>query len=212
MSDAIPSAYDWAERYARNDTNWDLGAPHPELAARIAAGEMKARRAFVGGCGRGHDALALARAEARVTAIDIVPELAAGLADKLRALGGEFLVADALAFVPKEPFDLVFEHTFFARCIRPCGRNGRARAPCSRRRAGCGRWSFPSTSRPSGGPPHGRRRTISTALGPGFRLLEDALAGNARRSVRGESIGPCSRRSDSSPIAAVTVSMTPTRR
>ncbi|MEO8677010.1 MAG: methyltransferase domain-containing protein [Casimicrobiaceae bacterium] len=177
MSDTIPSSFDWADRYARNDTNWDLGMPHPELAARIAAGELHARRAFVGGCGRGHDALALARAEARVTAIDIVPALAEGLADRLRALGGEFLVADALAFVPKEPFDLVFEHTFF--CALPPTLRPRWGELARRVLAPKGRlWAlvFPfDKPLEQGGPPFGTTTDdLATALGPGFRLLEDA--------------------------------------
>ena len=110
-------ATDWSQRYQSGDTPWDLGGPHPELAARIAAGlapaERGTRRALVPGCGRGHDALALAEAGWLVTALDLVDPTAGELGAKLARLGGEHRVGDALAHAASRPYELFFEHTFF---------------------------------------------------------------------------------------------------
>jgi SAM-dependent methyltransferase len=112
---------DWAQRYRDQDTPWDRGHAHGELASRIACGRLAppkpGARAYVPGCGRGHDALALAEAGWCVTAVDIVEALAGGLRAELEPLGGEFHVGDAL-LPPDGPFDLVWEHTFLC-AIRP---------------------------------------------------------------------------------------------
>ena len=111
------NAVDWSARYQSNDTPWDLGGAHPELAARIAEGLVASpssrRRAVVPGCGRGHDALALARAGWHVTAIDFVDPTGGLLGVQLSSLGGRLLIEDALAHTPEAPYDLIFEHTFF---------------------------------------------------------------------------------------------------
>lgn len=171
----------WAERYATGDTPWDLGGPHPELARRLAAGELDprrsvARRALVAGCGRGYDALALARAGWQVTAIDGVADLEPLLAPQLRALGGTFLVADALAYTPEQPFDLVFDHTFF--CAIDVAQRA-AHGALTRRalRVGglCAALVFPvGKPHAEGGPPFGfDARDFSRALGADFELLLD---------------------------------------
>lgn len=112
---------DWAQRYRDEHTPWDRGRAHGELAARIASGQLAlpsaGARAYVPGCGRGHDAIALARAGWRVTAVDVVADLAEDLRAQLEPLGGEFHVGDALA-PPGGPFELVWEHTFLC-AIRP---------------------------------------------------------------------------------------------
>jgi len=111
------STADWSQRYQSGDTPWDLGGPHPELSARIAAGLVPSgdgqRRALVPGCGRGHDALALAEAGWLVTAIDVVDPTGGELGAALARKGGEYRVEDALAHVPRRAYDLMFEHTFF---------------------------------------------------------------------------------------------------
>ena len=35
---------DWHKRYEERDTPWDLGSAHPDLAARIARGELRPAR------------------------------------------------------------------------------------------------------------------------------------------------------------------------
>jgi len=129
---------DWAGRYASEDTPWDLGRPHPELEYRRADWQLApGATVLVPGCGRGHDALALAAAGMIVTAIDIVPEIGEVLSPRLEERGGRFLLGDALASYPGAGFDAIWEHTFFcalhpsqrsdygdmvARVLRPYGR------------------------------------------------------------------------------------------
>jgi len=110
---------DWAQHYADGDTPWDHGVEHPELAARLGAGELTVpapgARALVPGCGRGHDALALARIGWTVTALDQVAALEGVVNSKLHPLGGEYQLGDALAWTSasgEAEVDLVFDHTF----------------------------------------------------------------------------------------------------
>lgn len=110
---------DWAQRYAEGDTPWDRGVPHPELAARLARGELTppvgTARALIPGCGPGHDALALARVGWDVIAVDQVPALAGSVGKALEPLGGRFHLGDALEWSPEEgegALQLLFDHTF----------------------------------------------------------------------------------------------------
>ena len=116
---------DWAARYQADDTPWDLGGPHPELARLLEAGDLAPSagrdRALVPGCGNGHDARALAAAGWRVTALDCVRGVDAALASDLAASGGELRITDALAFDGEGAFDLVWDHTFFC-AIDPTAR------------------------------------------------------------------------------------------
>ena len=174
------SPLDWAQRYQSGDTPWDLGAAHPELIARIAAGELRSgpagRRALVGGAGRGHDALALAQAGFEVTAIDLVDAGAGELAARLAALGGTFCIEDALLHVAKLPYDLIFEHTFF--CAIDPSLRPRWGELVSRSLASDGRLCalvFPVGKPASeGGPPYGTTSVdIAAALGAKFKLAVD---------------------------------------
>lgn len=132
---------DWGERYRIEHTPWDLGCAHPTLTARLVSGELApphaGARALVPGCGRAHDALALAKAGWIVTAADLVEELRPIVEPQLAKLGGEFVSGDTLALQVDEPYELVWEHTFFcaidpeqraaygelmARAIKPGGR------------------------------------------------------------------------------------------
>ncbi len=177
---------DWAQRYQSGDTPWDLGAAHPELLARIAAGRLSMapgrRRALVGGAGRGHDALALAQAGWQVTAIDLVDATAGELAARLGSLGGNFCVEDALEHVARAPYDLIFEHTFFC-AIDPALRPRWAEL-VSRSLASDGRlWAlvFPVGKPASeGGPPYGTTAAdFAAALGAKFVLAVDEPARHA---------------------------------
>lgn len=111
------TAVDWGERYRIDHTPWDLGAAHPALIAAIESGELQppheGARAFVPGCGRAHDAFALARAGWRVTAADLVEDLRPVIEPELAPFGGDFISGDSLAIETEEPYDLFWEHTFF---------------------------------------------------------------------------------------------------
>lgn len=196
--DAGPhQSLDWAARYRTADTPWDLGGAHPELLAALGAGGDPRFEAplgcwtLVGGAGRGHDALALARAGHRVLAVDLVPDLAARLEPALAALGGRFWVGDALgdefwrglereALAPcGAGFGFIFEHTFLC-ALDPHQRPAWARLmrrvllPGGRLAA----LVFP-IDKPceQGGPPH-RLETahLAALLGPEFHLELDRPA------------------------------------
>lgn len=170
---------DWRDRYREENTPWDLGGPHPELARRLERGDPRlvprgGGRAFVPGCGRGHDALALARAGWEVVAMDAVPELEEAWPAGVGGL--RFAVGDALAY-EDEAFDLLFEHTFF--CAIP--RQSRSEYGAMARRlvapggALCA-LVFP-IDRPADreGPPHAwNAGDLAAELGPGFALEEAA--------------------------------------
>lgn len=174
---------DWSQRYRSSDTPWDKGGTHPELARRIAAGELdpprRGARALVPGCGRGYDALALARAGWRVTALDLAPEVRKWVGRKLAALGGELVIGDAFAWRTRQRYALVYEHTFFCAidpALRPqwgelvrrvLGKGGRVCAI-----------PYPTNKpRSAGGPPHRMdAKALLAALGPGFRLVTDEPA------------------------------------
>ncbi len=179
MSDD-PTSVDWAAHYSEGTTPWDCGEAHPELAARLASGELlpprPGARALVPGCGRGHDALALAMAGWCVTALDLVASLDAELGPRLAGHGGRFAAGDALAW-EGEQVDLLFDHTFFC-AIDPLQRPGFG-ALAGRSVAPGGSvvsLLFPvGKSVQEGGPPHAMDlEAVGEALGSAFSCVEHA--------------------------------------
>jgi SAM-dependent methyltransferase len=175
------TAVDWAERYREGNTPWDRGHEHAELARRLASGQLApphpSASCYVPGCGRGHDARALCRAGWRVTAKDIVAELAEEVGATLARGGGRFATGDG--FEPEDgPHDLVWEHTFLC-AIRLEERPSWARMVHRALRPG-GRLAgvvFPADKpRSEGGPPWGYGvEELAELLGPDFDLLERSL-------------------------------------
>lgn len=170
---------DWAARYAAANTPWDLGGPHPELAARLdrlvpLGGTAGPGRACVPGCGRGHDARLLAAAGWEVTAVDVVPELQRFFPPEFH---GRFLATDALALIAP-PFDLLWEHTFF--CALEPEQRPRYGAMARRLLRPGGLLAalvFPVGKEPGQGPPYAMSTAaLAEALGPEFRLLRDHAA------------------------------------
>ena len=81
----------------------------------VAVGADALGQALVPGCGRGHDARALAQAGWAATGLDLAPSsvpLAKRLADEER-LTIDYRIGDFLSDEPHKLFDLVFEHTLF---------------------------------------------------------------------------------------------------
>ncbi len=186
-ADAQPSGrVTWSEHYAAGDTPWDLGAPHPELSTRLQDGRLApphaGASALVPGAGRAHDALALARRGWRVTALDLVAELGSSVAPALERLEGTFIAGNALEFQAKEPFDLIWDDTFFC-AIEPSERVSWGRRAAELLRPG-GRYAalvFP-VGKPveEGGPPHGMdEAALAAALGPLFRVQESGPVSRA---------------------------------
>ncbi|MBT5620039.1 MAG: methyltransferase domain-containing protein [Verrucomicrobia bacterium] len=107
---------DWEALYQANDTFWDHGEASPGLVDYLAANSsLPLGQALVPGCGRGHDARALAQAGWAATGLDLAPSsvpLAKRLADEER-LPIDYRIGDFLSDEPHKLFDLVFEHTLF---------------------------------------------------------------------------------------------------
>ncbi|MEM7517098.1 MAG: methyltransferase domain-containing protein [Planctomycetota bacterium] len=171
---------DWAQRYAEKNTPWDNGEAHPDLRERFADLDLpRGGRALVPGCGRGHDALFLAQQGLNVLAVDLVEGLADEVGARFEKLGSRFLVADALTLEIDEPFDLVFEQTFYcaidpeqrpawaalqARALKPGGKLAVLVFPIDR-------------PKDLGGPPwQTRSEDLQAVLGENFRLLVEEPA------------------------------------
>jgi len=116
---------DWEALYQANDTFWDHGEASPGLVDYLAGNRsLPLGQALVPGCGRGHDARALAQAGWAVTGLDIAPSsvrLALRLAEE-GALEIDYHGGDFLSAAPHQQFDLVFEHTLFC-AIQPTRRS-----------------------------------------------------------------------------------------
>jgi SAM-dependent methyltransferase len=106
---------DWESCYERGETPWDKSAPAPELAFLLGEGLLRGR-VLVPGCGRGHDARAIAATgEAEVVGVDLAPS-ALREARQLGALGGLHFEEGNVFSLPKDwmgTFDWVWEHTCF---------------------------------------------------------------------------------------------------
>lgn len=108
----------WTKRYLEKTDQWDKGAPSPALVDFLREGNFQAGKIIVPGCGRGHDARALAKAGFDVLGVDVaeIPVRdATALARKARLKNIRFEQADFFE-LPKTirgAFDWMFEHTFF---------------------------------------------------------------------------------------------------
>ena len=107
---------DWEALYQANNTFWDHGVASPGLIDYLASNPaLQPGDALVPGCGRGHDARALAKASWSVTGLDLAPSsvpMAERLADE-EGLTINYRIGNFLSDEPPQPFDLVFEHTLF---------------------------------------------------------------------------------------------------
>lgn len=113
----LTGAY-WEERYALGETDWDKGAPSPGLVDFLRDDTHRPGRVLVPGCGRGHDARALARAGFEVTGLDVaaVPVRDAAELAQRDGLGNARFVQGDFFKRPDDwqgSFDWMFEHTFF---------------------------------------------------------------------------------------------------
>ena len=119
----INSDRDWEALYQADDTFWDHGEAAPGLVDYLGENpELPVGQALVPGCGRGHDARALAKAGWSVTGLDIAPSsvlMAKRLADE-EGLPIDYRAGDFLIDEPHQSFDLVFEHTLY--CAIPPAR------------------------------------------------------------------------------------------
>jgi SAM-dependent methyltransferase len=103
----------WEEKYRAKTIPWDRGVASPALIDWVENGVLLPGRVLIPGCGRGHEALELARHGFQVSALDIAPTALEHLATELHAAGvdAERVCADALTWQPAQPFDAIYEQT-----------------------------------------------------------------------------------------------------
>jgi len=108
-----PTPAFWQERFDKQETRWDRGAPSPQLMTWLDSGALAPCRVAVPGCGGGWEVAELARRGFEVTALDYTDAAVA----RTRALCGaqglraNVIQADVLAYTPEAPFDAVYEQT-----------------------------------------------------------------------------------------------------
>lgn len=99
----------WEEKYQANTIPWVRGGSSPALQRWLEADALAHGRILVPGCGRGHEAVELARHGLHVTALDIAPTALRHLETDLAAgLTAERVCADALLWQPNAPFDAIY--------------------------------------------------------------------------------------------------------
>jgi methyl halide transferase len=103
----------WEAKYQANTIPWDRGGSSPALHRWLQADAVARGRILVPGCGRGHEAVELARHGFLVTALDIAPTALKQLEAELVTAGltAQLVCADALAWQPETPFDAIYEQT-----------------------------------------------------------------------------------------------------
>mgnify|MGYP001617607457 CR=1 FL=1 len=119
----------WSARYRRGEDGWEKGRPAPPIV-RLAKALPPGRVAVVG-CGRGHEAIALAKLGWDAVGFDFAPEAVSGArrrAARCRSRA-RFERADLFRLPARLPavFDAVCEHTCFC-AIDPSRRREYVRA------------------------------------------------------------------------------------
>jgi SAM-dependent methyltransferase len=118
MSHDISSAQFWNETYLKGEAGWDKGVCAPPILRMLNEPVVPpTSRIAVIGAGKGHEALAAARAAHRVTAVDFAEEACVAIAANAKAAGLtlEVLEEDIFLLPKRRPghYDAVLEHTCF---------------------------------------------------------------------------------------------------
>jgi methyl halide transferase len=108
-----PTVGFWQQRFEKQQTGWDRGAPGPQLMAWLDQGLLKPCRIAVPGCGSGWEVAELARRGFMVTGLDYTEAAVTRTRALLNAqdLRAEVLQADVLEFDPDARFDAIYEQT-----------------------------------------------------------------------------------------------------
>ncbi|CAI7793327.1 unnamed protein product [Closterium sp. NIES-54] len=124
----------WDKAWQASTTPWDLGGVTPAVAALVAAPEgsplhlpPSIRRLLVPGCGTGYDVEAFASNGREATGLDISSSAVAHAEKRVEGAGNRaamaFVCADFFEYRPAQPFDAIFDYTFF--CALPPSLRGK---------------------------------------------------------------------------------------
>ncbi len=192
----------WEARYQQQDTPWDKGAPAPPLLELLAQRhcDWGTGAVLVPGCGRGHDARALAHAlpHNRIIGMDLAPTAisqaqALSAAETFPSL--EFCEVDFLQSTRADYPDCgsIFEHTCFC-AIDPALRGAYAEA-CARLLPIGGLWvaiiflTPREEDDPTVGPPYqSSEPEIYSLFSPAFRLVQKYRPQQAYKGRHGKEI------------------------
>jgi len=108
-----PTPAFWQERFEKQETRWDRGAPGPQLLAWLDSGALQACRIAVPGCGGGWEVAELARRGFDVIGLDYTPAAVERTRALLTSQGLSARVeqVDVLAWQPEAPLDAIYEQT-----------------------------------------------------------------------------------------------------
>jgi len=100
----------WEAKYRNNETGWDRGGHSPALSAWLE--KLEPCRILIPGCGRGYEAIELARRGFDVTAIDIAtPAINHMQAELEKEKLSASLIHGDLFELDLAPFDAIYEQT-----------------------------------------------------------------------------------------------------
>ncbi len=148
------TAGQWNARWLDANTPWDLQGVTPALIDWRRRHDVKGRRILVPGCGQGHDAHYLAKAGARVVAVDFAPEALAAARRAYPHSAVDWRTMDATRMSFPTAFDRVWEHTCFC-ALDPSQRDAYLDRVHRALEPGGVYWGlvFSSVPKPDSGPP-----------------------------------------------------------
>jgi SAM-dependent methyltransferase len=176
---AITPAF-WAKRYREKTDEWDKGKPSPALVDFLRASNYQTGRIIVPGCGRGHDARALAKAGFEVLGVDVAEmpvRDASVLAQRARLKNIRFEQGNFFDLPGKYAgeFDWMFEHTFFC-AIDPAWRDRYVATAATLLRKDGWLLGVFYNIQPESGPPFGcTREELFERFSPQFTLWHEQV-------------------------------------
>lgn len=106
---------DWRAAWRTGTTPWDAGASPPALLSLLSRDLVPTGRVLVPGCGTGYDLATLSHVDREVVGLDLSDEARKAFHAAHPELPGSvsYEVGDFFSFEPEEPFDFVWDYTFF---------------------------------------------------------------------------------------------------